>query len=489
MNSWTRPADNTTGILIVEDSPTQAEALRYVLERNGYMITVVGDGRQALNLISAHQPALVISDIVMPEMDGYELCRRIKGNERFRDAPVILLTSLSNAEDVLEALACGADSFITKPYRADYLLAHVKRTLARQLLRSNKRPYVEVEIGLAGKSEVITADPQRMVGLLLSTYEAAIHRNAELIQVQDELNALNEHLEALVDERTATLSAEITERQRAKEALHQLNAELEQRVADRTAELRAANLRLTELDHLKDEFMSRTSHELRTPLTNIKIYLELLETAKPEKREKYMKTLNRETDRLYALIEGLLAFSELTLKIDLTTLSPIDLNNLIAGRLTTWQKLSAGHDLLFQLDLARDVPHVRVDSELFMQALNRLITNAVSYTPTGSVIVSTACIDAADHRWFTVSVTDTGPGITPEDLPHIFEQFYRGRAAADYKTPGTGVGLSLSREIAEKLGGRLTAETKVGAGSTFTMWLPVGTEIGDDGVATGAPSL
>jgi signal transduction histidine kinase len=249
--------------------------------------------------------------------------------------------------------------------------------------------------------------------------------------------------------------------------------QLEQRVAERTAELQAANRRLTELDRLKDEFLSRTSHELRTPLSSIKIYIELLETAKPEKRAKYLQTLKQEANRLHVLIEEVLLFSQLNLYTKPSTLNPIDVNNLIEGRLTTWQRLCDEHDLRLQLDLAADVPHIRVDGSLFIQALTRLMVNATSYTLTGSVTISTALLVEADRHWVTIGVTDTGPGITPDDLPHIFERFYRGRAAADYRTPGVGVGLSISREIAEKLGGRLTVETHVGAGSTFTVWLPV----------------
>ncbi len=149
------------------------------------------------------------------------------------------------------------------------------------------------------------------------------------------------------------------------------------------------------------------------------------------------------------------------------------LNDLIEGRLTTWQKLSAAHQLDFQLHLAQNLPHVRADSELVTQALTRLITNATRYTVAGSVTVSTVHVDEGNHNWVTISVNDTGPGIAPDDLPHIFERFYRGRAAADYKTPGAGIGLSICREIVEKLGGRLTVETQVGIGSTFTLWLPV----------------
>lgn len=223
MSDRTNPAHDTVEILVAEDSPAQAEELRYVLEKKGYRVTLARDGRQALACLNGYQPAVVISDIVMPEMNGYELCQRLKAAERTRDIPVILLTALSDTEDLLKGLACGADSFITKPYSDDYLLAHVERTLANTSSRPRERAGIELEIPLAGKTRAITADPQRMVSLLLSTYEAAIHRNAELVQTQSELSSLNEHLEDLVDERTAALSAEIVERERLQSELRTLS--------------------------------------------------------------------------------------------------------------------------------------------------------------------------------------------------------------------------------------------------------------------------
>jgi len=266
---------------------------------------------------------------------------------------------------------------------------------------------------------------------------------------------------------------DINAHKQAEAALHELNTTLEHRVAERTAELQVANVRLTELDHLKDEFLSRISHELRTPLTGILISLELLETAKPEKRERYLQRLKQSTERMRDMIEDVLMFSQLNLYTRPDLLSTINLNEIVQNRLEMWQKLSTRHNLQFRLDLTHDLPRVRTDGELIGQAVHRLVTNAVCYTPAGSVIVSTALRAEDDQPWVTISVQDTGPGIPPDDLPHIFERFYRGHAAADYKTPGTGVGLAISREIAEKLGGRLTVETQVGAGSTFTLWLPV----------------
>jgi len=215
MNNQTKTDKAAAEILIVEDSPTQAERLRHLLEQHGYKVTAADNGRQALAFLAKRKPALVISDIVMPEMDGYALCQRIKADEAAPDIPVILLTSLISAEDVLEGLTCGADSFITKPYSEDYLLAHVARVLAgTPLLRRSDRARVETEIMFAGKRRRIITDQQQMLTLLISTYEAAVHRNTELIEAQEKLSSTNERLEEMVEARTANLTAEIAESER-----------------------------------------------------------------------------------------------------------------------------------------------------------------------------------------------------------------------------------------------------------------------------------
>ncbi|MFN8595626.1 MAG: PAS domain S-box protein [Anaerolineae bacterium] len=268
------------------------------------------------------------------------------------------------------------------------------------------------------------------------------------------------------------IDRDITKRKHAEAALQELNATLEQRVADRTAELQAANQRLTELDHLKDDFLSRISHELRTPLTSVKIYLELLETARPDKREKYLNTIKREADRLHVLIEDVLMFSQANAPADQLDLAPIDLNRLLETRLDAWRKITPKPTVTFSLHLTPQLPTIMLDSELLLQALTRLVTNALSYTNAGTVTVTTAQCVKAERSWLVLSVQDTGPGITPEDLPHIFERFYRGRAAADYRTPGTGVGLAICRELVTRLRGQLTVDTQVGIGSTFSIWLP-----------------
>ncbi len=224
MSPHAHPADATTEILIVEDSPTQAARLRYLLEQSHYRVLVAGNGKQALAVLAGHKPTLVISDINMPEMDGYELCKSIKEDPSTSGIPVILLTTLNDADDVFKGLACGADNFITKPYSEDYLISSLDRIIAGRGLRKIKRERVEVEIIYAGKKCLIPADPQQVLTLLLSTYEAAAQRNVELARKQNDLRLLNERLEELVSERTANLIEEIEERKRVEEALKKSQA-------------------------------------------------------------------------------------------------------------------------------------------------------------------------------------------------------------------------------------------------------------------------
>ncbi len=207
--------DRPEEILIVEDSLTQAERLKFVLEKGRYQFALARNGREALEHIAKQRPALIISDIVMPEMDGFQLCRELKQDEKLRSIPVILLTSLSDPVDVVKGLESGADNFIFKPYDERYLLSRVAYILANRHLRETETTRMGVEVFFAGRKFFITSDRLQILNLLLSTYETAVERNRELATARDDLRDLNEHLEAKVRERTAALQEEIVERKQA----------------------------------------------------------------------------------------------------------------------------------------------------------------------------------------------------------------------------------------------------------------------------------
>ena len=209
-------AKNKTTILIVEDSLTQAEQLKYMLEKHDYIVKAANSGKQALAILKELKPELVISDIVMPEMQGYELCKRIKSDEKDRDVPVILVTSLTGTEDVTQGLACGADGFIAKPYKEDYLISRIESILKENMQSKSLHQKVPMEVIVEGKKRLIEIEPQKMLNLLISSYEAATIKNNELIKTQSDLNLMNERLEELVKERTTKLSAEIIQRKLAK---------------------------------------------------------------------------------------------------------------------------------------------------------------------------------------------------------------------------------------------------------------------------------
>ncbi len=263
------------------------------------------------------------------------------------------------------------------------------------------------------------------------------------------------------------------ENARLHDQVRQHAAELEQRVAERTRELTEANAQLTELDRLKDEFIARISHELRTPMTNIKIYGQLLETAGPDKVSAYVKTLRRETARLQQLIEDLLNVSQLGYDPEPLRLTPVDLNQLAVDLVTDRTELAHARGLTLTCAPDPSLPIFQSDVKLIVQVLFHLLANAINYTPpAGQVTVSTARRADADGEWITFAVADTGPGILPEERQHIFTRFYRGAAARDYKTAGTGLGLVFCKEFMERLHGRITVDSQPGQGATFVCWLP-----------------
>lgn len=308
--------------------------------------------------------------------------------------------------------------------------------------------------------------PLRLDGELLGAITAFSANPAWLTQQQGD--ALDEGLaQGIANQAVLALEAA-----RLLETVQRHAAELEERVVERTRELSEANLKLRELDAMKNQFVSNVSHELRTPLTNIKLYLQLLETGRADRQAQYMATLHRETNLLRRLIEDLLQLSRLDLKAAAPNLSAIDVNRTLRVLTHDREPLIAERGLTLRL-AADDAPLTALaDERLLIQMLTTLMTNAMNYTPAGGVLTvwsRRAHDDGQD--WIMLAVSDTGPGIPADEQLRIFDRFYCGRVGLESASPGTGLGLAICQEIAHLHRGRLTLESQLGHGSTFVIWL------------------
>jgi DNA-binding response OmpR family regulator len=174
-------------ILVAEDSPTQAEHIRFALEERGHTVRLARNGRQALDFVRDRPPTMVISDIIMPEMDGYALCRALKGDPSTRSIHVILLTTLSEPEDILLGLDCGADNFISKPFVPSVLLERIDYYLQNDELRRKREGGEELDIILRGKHIRVTAHRTQILDLLLSAFDMALRKSEELERTNREL--------------------------------------------------------------------------------------------------------------------------------------------------------------------------------------------------------------------------------------------------------------------------------------------------------------
>jgi signal transduction histidine kinase len=194
------PGTKPVKVLIVEDSRIQAEILKDLLVEQGYEPTLAENGRVALGLLGTVQPDAVISDVIMPEMDGYEFCRTLKNDARYRHIPVILLTMLTDIRDVIYAMESGADNFIVKPYKSEYILARLNEVIERAkpgtLAVSDEDP---IAITIAGQDFTIGQGRRQVIDFLLSSYEAAVIQHKEVLSAQSRLAEANDEANLYLD--------------------------------------------------------------------------------------------------------------------------------------------------------------------------------------------------------------------------------------------------------------------------------------------------
>ena len=409
-------------ILVVEDSRTQAEHLRLLLTRAGYEVDVANTGQDGLVKARANPVDLVISDVTMPEMDGFDLCRAMKASDATARIPIILLTSRAAPSDIVEGLASGADNFIPKTYDDDYILERVRRILAQLAQRGHDRLEMEVNLTVAGKKITVNPDRQQIMELLFSTFE-------ELGRSHDQLTSANEGL------------------QRARAEAERANRE-------------------------KSEFLSRMSHELRTPLNAVMGFGQLLDEADmgPEEKDSVSQIIAA-GQHLLGLVDEVLDIGRIDAGELALSLEPVRVGDIVREAMSLLRPLADERRVELNADISASPLRVMADRRRLKQVVINLLSNAIKYNREAGT-VTIGCIDG-DDGWQRIEVTDTGPGIAPENVDRLFAPFDRIGAEQNSDVEGAGLGLALSRRLVEAMSGKLGLRSEVGVGSTFWVDLPV----------------
>jgi signal transduction histidine kinase len=452
-------------ILIAEDSATQAQRLQYILEQHGYRVTTTANGRLALEAAQRSKPALIISDVIMPEMNGYELCGRVKADARLADVPVVLVTTLSDPHDVIRGLECRADNFILKPYDADQLLRRIQFVLVNSQMRRSEQPGMGLEIVFGGQKHFITADRLQILNLLLSTYEAAMQRNAELSSTRDTLRQTNAELERLTRELEDRVLMRTRELELSNEALRQAQQALIQQ-----ERLRALG-----------QMASGIAHDINNAISPIALYTEsMLEretTLSPEARDRLV-TIQRAIDDVAQTVARMREFYR-PREPELEQ-SDVELNQLVRQVIeltrARWSDQPQRRGIMIELKpkLASDLLDVRGADNEVRDALTNLIFNAVDAMPDGGVIEVRTSMPAvpADSGAPTgqvwLEVSDTGIGMDEETRRRCLEPFFTTKGER-----GTGLGLAMVYGMAQRHGCALEIDSKPGIGTTVRLVFPV----------------
>jgi two-component system sensor histidine kinase/response regulator len=400
-------------ILAVEDSLVQAKKLQHFFDQNNINSKLFSSAIDAYKSAVENPPILIISDIVMPEMDGYEFCTKIKNNVQLRDIPVILLTSLADPLDIVKGLQAGADNFITKPYDEQYLLSRIHFLLANRDMRRSGAGDMSIEIVFQGTQYQINSDKKQILNLLLSVYEAAIHRNSELIEAKQQLENLNINLQTA-------------------------NEEL-------------------------DAFARTVSHDLRSPLGGIIGFTEILKTEFSKNLDnealQHLEWIFKSAYKMNSLITDLLNYSRSgranieSVSIDLTQMANETIDDL---KIKTNLKNS-------KIEVQKGL-RIKADKALMHIVMDNLIGNAFKYS--SKIESPEIFIGSKDIYGQTVYfIKDNGAGFDMADSDKLFNPFVRLHTDREFQ--GTGVGLSTVKRIIERHGGDVWAESEPGKGATF----------------------
>lgn len=509
-------------LLVVDDQPINIQVLHQIFSVD-HQVLMATNGGDALQLCRERLPDLVLLDAVMPGMDGFEVCARLKADPMTRDIPVIFVTAQNDASQETRALDLGA---------ADFILQPVNPTVVRARVRTH--------LGMARFSALLNGTLEASAdGILVTDLEGGIsHMNGNFVRMwglppeltgEKSCARINEFMLAQLPNASTPLSAavnllpasdgrgnletlalsgdrffefhltplqlhgrlsghvysfrDVTERQSAARELTQLNETLESRILERTRELQLAMQQADAASQAKSEFLSNMSHEIRTPMNSVLGMAHLaLESAVDPRQRDFLQKIHASGQHLLGIVTGVLDFSKIEAgKLDLETLD-FELPALLDG-LSSQMSLAArdrGLRLVFQTD--RRLPkQLRGDATRVRQILLNFISNAIKFSEQGEVIIRTTVEPLADggagvnptpELTVRFEVQDRGIGMTEEQAAELFQSFHQLEASTTRHYGGTGLGLAISKRLAAIMGGAVGVQSQCGRGSTFWFTAP-----------------
>lgn len=496
-------------ILIVDDQASAREVMRGFLLNEGYKLAFAHDGPTGLAQAAQLNPDLILLDVMMPGMDGFEVCRQLRTDPQLADVLIIMITAKDDRQSRLEGLEAGADDFLGKPVDYAEFITRVRtmtrlnrhrrlRALELQLERDRTQAILDT----LGEAVIVTdlnGDIQYInpVTVALTGYSRneLLGRNWRLGQSRETIAKFDRRmLDRLLTGQTWYGEITITRKDGS-------TYEAALTVAPLFSSHRSATTAISsfvsvhrditplkQAERSKNEFVSNVSHELRTPLSVITLLSDNLDSLYnyllDDKRRQMVRDIQKHAEVLNNLISDVLELSRIDSGRLPSKREVVDLAELACELVSEIQPLAqqSAHTLTVKANGA--LPVLGHKAQL-QQVVRNLLNNAIKYTSDGGYIccetqaLSPSTVDQTwpeaatlpTGRWVALKVTDNGIGIAREHLAHIFERFYRVKA--EHKIRGTGLGLSICRDLIDLHQGRIAVASEPGRGSTFAIYLPL----------------
>lgn len=459
-------------VLVVDDIRASREHLCTLVRELGHEPCGVSCGEAAIEQLVMNSIDVVLLDLLMPDMDGFEVTQRVRALVTDRWLPVIVTSSLEGEEHFIAALQQGADDYLARPISLAFLdakLRHYGKVLnlqwrlaeLAQRQRAIHDNILDAVITLDGEGliEEVNLAATRIFGQDTKPLNGK-HCKSVLGASLDDLLSHREIPLARSDGRMFPAELAVSEWNEAGNVLHTLV------IRDLTER--------HNIERMKNQFLATVSHELRTPLTPVLGTLDLLSSGAagtlPRAAQPLIEMASRNGKRLSHLIDDILDLTKLEGNQMVLRLRPTRPDTLVKESIAAIQEqaLKAGVNLIFRAAATR--AQVRVDSTRFLQAMANLLSNAIKHSAPGDTV--TVSMDCSGDE-FRVKVRDRGPGIDPKFRAQMFEKFSQADGSDRRAQGGTGLGLHITRMLVERMGGRVEVDSEAGQGATFILILPV----------------